>query len=89
MLFRETVAVYCENRTEHMTTHCVGRMQFLYIKQLVDIVTAVLEKIKTFVGTHPRVVNVKQWNKAKCGTFVIIINCYHRLFREHKQLIRR
>jgi hypothetical protein len=24
MLFRETVAVYCENHTEH--THCVGRV---------------------------------------------------------------
>jgi hypothetical protein len=27
MLFRETVAVYCENHTEHINTLCVGRMQ--------------------------------------------------------------
>jgi hypothetical protein len=27
MLFRETVAVYCENRTEHTDTLCMGRMQ--------------------------------------------------------------
>jgi hypothetical protein len=27
MLFRETVAVYCETHTEHTDTLCVGRMQ--------------------------------------------------------------
>jgi hypothetical protein len=27
MLFRETVAVYCENHTEHIDTLSVGRMQ--------------------------------------------------------------
>jgi translation initiation factor IF-1 len=26
MLFRETVAVYCENHTEHTNTFCVGRI---------------------------------------------------------------
>jgi hypothetical protein len=26
MLFRETVALYCENRTEHTGTLCVGRI---------------------------------------------------------------
>jgi hypothetical protein len=27
MLFRETVAVYCENHTEHRNTDCEGTMQ--------------------------------------------------------------
>jgi hypothetical protein len=27
MLFRETVAVYCENRTKRTKIYCVGRMQ--------------------------------------------------------------
>jgi hypothetical protein len=27
MLFGETVAVYCDNHTEHINAHCVGRMQ--------------------------------------------------------------
>jgi hypothetical protein len=41
MPFGETVAVYCENHTEH--THCVGRMQsFGVLKQVVRIVTTVL-----------------------------------------------
>jgi hypothetical protein len=31
MLFGETVAVYCENHTEHTDTLCVGRMQSLYL----------------------------------------------------------
>jgi translation initiation factor IF-1 len=39
MLFSETVAVYCENRTEHTDTLC-GRMQsFSKLKQVVHIVT--------------------------------------------------
>jgi translation initiation factor IF-1 len=42
MLFRETVAVYCENRTEHTDTLC-GRMQSSdMLKQVVHVVTAVL-----------------------------------------------
>jgi hypothetical protein len=28
MLFRETVAVYCENHTEHMNTICGGKLEF-------------------------------------------------------------
>jgi hypothetical protein len=40
MLFRETVAVYCENHTEHTNTLCVGRMQsFSVLKEMVYIVT--------------------------------------------------
>jgi hypothetical protein len=31
MLFRETVAVHCENHTEHTDTLCGGRMQFFFI----------------------------------------------------------
>jgi hypothetical protein len=31
MLFRETVAVYCENRTEHTNTLCGQNMEFCNI----------------------------------------------------------
>jgi hypothetical protein len=31
MLFREIIAVYCENQTEHII-HCVGKEQYSYIK---------------------------------------------------------
>jgi hypothetical protein len=29
MQFREIIAVYCVNHTEHTSTHCVGRMQYI------------------------------------------------------------
>jgi hypothetical protein len=32
MLFRETVAVYCENHTEHTNTLCGQSVGFLYVK---------------------------------------------------------
>jgi hypothetical protein len=32
MLFRETVAVYCENHTEHINTLCGQNAEFLYVK---------------------------------------------------------
>jgi hypothetical protein len=32
MLFRETVAVYCENRTEHTNALCVQNAVFYYVK---------------------------------------------------------
>jgi hypothetical protein len=32
MLFRETVAVYCENRTEHTNTLCGQNAEFGYVK---------------------------------------------------------
>jgi hypothetical protein len=32
MLFRETVAVYCENHTEHINTPCEQNAEFLYFK---------------------------------------------------------
>jgi hypothetical protein len=32
MLFRETVAVYCENRTEHTDTLCGQNAGFCYVK---------------------------------------------------------
>jgi hypothetical protein len=38
MLFRETVAVYCENHTEHTDTFC----EYFMLKQLVDIVVTLL-----------------------------------------------
>jgi hypothetical protein len=39
MLFRETVAVYCENRTEHTDTLCGGRMQSVSVlKQAVLVI---------------------------------------------------
>jgi hypothetical protein len=32
MLFKETVAVYCENRTEHTNTLCGQNAEFKYVK---------------------------------------------------------
>jgi hypothetical protein len=32
MLFRETVAVYCENHTEHANTLCGQNAEFWYVK---------------------------------------------------------
>jgi lipoate-protein ligase B len=32
MLFEETVAVYCENHTEHTDTLCGQNVEFLYVK---------------------------------------------------------
>jgi hypothetical protein len=32
MLFRETVAVYCENNTEHTNTLCRQNAEFWYVK---------------------------------------------------------
>jgi hypothetical protein len=32
MLFRETVAVYCENQTEHTNTLCGQNAEFWYVK---------------------------------------------------------
>jgi hypothetical protein len=32
MLFRETVAVYCENHTEHINTLCGQNAEFWYVK---------------------------------------------------------
>jgi hypothetical protein len=39
MLFRETVAVYCENHTEHINTLCGHNAEFLMLNQVVHIVT--------------------------------------------------
>jgi hypothetical protein len=32
MLFRETIAVYCENHTEHVNTLCGQNAETLYIR---------------------------------------------------------
>jgi hypothetical protein len=39
MLFRETVAVYCENHTEHTNTLCGENAEFCYAKAGGAIVT--------------------------------------------------
>jgi hypothetical protein len=39
MLFRVTVAVYCENHTELTNTLCGQNAEFYYVKQVVHIVT--------------------------------------------------
>jgi hypothetical protein len=42
-LFREMVAVYCENRMEHINTLCGQNPEpFLMLKQMVHIVTTAL-----------------------------------------------
>jgi translation initiation factor IF-1 len=33
MLFGETVAVYCENHTEHIYTLCGQNIEYLYVKE--------------------------------------------------------
>jgi hypothetical protein len=43
MLLRETVAVYCENHTEHTDTLCGQNAEFLMLQHVVHIVTPVLE----------------------------------------------
>jgi hypothetical protein len=42
MLFRETVAVYCENNIEHTGTLRGENLVIGILKQMVDIVTNVL-----------------------------------------------
>jgi hypothetical protein len=44
MLFRETVAVYCENHTEHTDTLCGQNAELFNI--VVHMVTIVLEGVK-------------------------------------------
>jgi hypothetical protein len=45
MLFRETVAVYCENHTEHVDTLCGQNARVhVCLKQAVRIVTTVLQR---------------------------------------------
>jgi hypothetical protein len=47
MLFKEIIAVYCENRMKHTglrVTHCV--VKTLMLKQVVQIVTVVLKRMK-------------------------------------------
>jgi hypothetical protein len=39
MLFRETVAVYCENRKERTDTLCEYYSDFSMLKQVVHIIT--------------------------------------------------
>jgi hypothetical protein len=41
MLFGETVAVYCENHTEHTDTLCVQNVEFLMLIHVVCIITTV------------------------------------------------
>jgi hypothetical protein len=33
MMFRETVAVYCENHTQHTNTLCGQNAEFWYVKE--------------------------------------------------------
>jgi hypothetical protein len=42
MLFREIIAVYCENHTEHINTLCGQNAVILMLKQVVHMVTTVL-----------------------------------------------
>jgi hypothetical protein len=39
MLFRETVAVYCENHKEHTNTLCGQNAELLMLKEVVHMVT--------------------------------------------------
>jgi hypothetical protein len=45
MLFRETVAVYCENRMEHIKTPCVqNAIASVMLKLVVHILTTILKR---------------------------------------------
>jgi hypothetical protein len=46
MLFRETVAVYCENHTEHTDTLCEQNAEFITSKQVEYVVNTGLQVIK-------------------------------------------
>jgi hypothetical protein len=46
MLFREIIAVYCENHTEHINTLCGQNAQFTCVKKVVYIVTTGLKGLK-------------------------------------------
>jgi hypothetical protein len=41
MLFREIIAVYCENHTEHINSGILG------VKKVVQVVTILLQTVKT------------------------------------------
>jgi hypothetical protein len=45
MLFKEIIAVYCENHTEHINTLCGQNASYLTLKQVVHVVTAGLLNI--------------------------------------------
>jgi hypothetical protein len=49
ILFGETFAVYCENRTEHTDTLYGQNENFSMSKQVVHIVTTVLRRVKVSV----------------------------------------
>jgi hypothetical protein len=42
MLFREIIAVYCENHTEHTNTLCGKNIEFIMLKQVVPKIAIVL-----------------------------------------------
>jgi hypothetical protein len=46
MLFREIIAVYCENHTEHINTLWAKFRVFEMLKQMVHIVTVMLQQQK-------------------------------------------
>jgi hypothetical protein len=48
MLFRETIALYCENIEETQIYSAGGMQSFSVLKQAVHIVTTVTQKINTF-----------------------------------------
>jgi hypothetical protein len=39
MLFKEIIAVYCENQMKHSDTRCVQNSEFTLLKRMVHIVT--------------------------------------------------
>jgi hypothetical protein len=39
MLFAETVAVYCQNHTEHMSTLCGQNVNFINITRMINVVS--------------------------------------------------
>jgi hypothetical protein len=56
MLFGETVAVYCENRMEHINILCGQNVEFYCVKQVVRIVTTGLYRVKA-----PRLKTCLSW----------------------------
>jgi hypothetical protein len=79
MLVRETVAVYCENHTEHINTLCGQNAETLYIRIQSVLhrkhVTSPLQRptvyllgeiIAVYFENHTKYKNTLSWQNAEC-----------------------
>jgi hypothetical protein len=59
MLFRETVAVYCENYTEHTDTLCGQNAEFSVLQPVVHITTTPLRNNKKLKDLNTLLAHLK------------------------------